>query len=106
MRYKPSILGERLLLRVNTNKKLCCEREAWWQEADVFQAHFEISFHFQIDYEHGISAKPNLFDRLIHSKSPLMLKNSLYFGAHFLLQALPQMPMGTAAAMLKMTMRP
>ena len=38
--------------------------------------------------------------------SPLMLRNSLYFGAHLLRHILPQIPIGTAAAMLNMTMTP
>lgn len=33
-----------------------------------------------------------------------MLKNSLYFGAHLLRHAFPQIPIGTAAAILNMTM--
>jgi hypothetical protein len=35
-----------------------------------------------------------------------MLKNSLYFGAHLLRHPLPQIPIGTAATMLSMTMMP
>jgi hypothetical protein len=35
-----------------------------------------------------------------------MFRNSLYFGAHLLRHALPQTPIGTAAAMLSMTMIP
>lgn len=41
-----------------------------------------------------------------HCTSPLKLKNSLYFGAHLLRHCLPQMLIGTAAAMLSSTMRP
>jgi hypothetical protein len=38
--------------------------------------------------------------------SPLILKNSLYFGAHLLRHALPQSPIGTAAAVLNITKTP
>jgi hypothetical protein len=46
----------------------------------------------------------NMVMMIFHSCCPLMLKNPLYFGAHLLRHALPQTPMGTAAAMLNMTM--
>jgi hypothetical protein len=39
-----------------------------------------------------------------HNCCPLILKNSRYFGAHLLRHALPQIPIGTAAAILNMTM--
>ena len=50
---------------------------------------------------HGHSRKHRLY-----CCSPLTLKNSLYFGAHLLRHALPQTPIGTAAAMLSMTIMP